>query len=402
MPPGWRKCLDGSERAPRRIVQMLAGDGRGGADQVALSLGEGLRRRGHEVVFAVSADFLRHQDVKAFPVWEIERFRGLSLRAVRDVVRRARRSDLILTHDSGARHFALLAKLLGLAPPLWFFRHCISGTSAWGGTQLHRLLVREQIAVSRAVAQSLRRGGFPAARVHCLQAGRDLSAFEQPDPEAVARQRRILLGDADTGKERLWTIGMVARFSWFPAWRPDYPDAKGYDVLFRALARCDVPFRVLICGPEGVRDQEALRRMATHYGLDAGRLVFAGFQTDLAPLYPLMDLLVLPSRQEGLGLALVEAMAAGTPVLASRSGGIVEVVEEGHNGLLFPEGDAAALAQALLRLIREPALRHHLAAGGRRSSRENFTLSAMLDGFETLMAARLPLRAGAAPGLPRP
>jgi glycosyltransferase involved in cell wall biosynthesis len=79
-----------------------------------------------------------------------------------------------------------------------------------------------------------------------------------------------------------------------------------------------------------------------------------------------LDVLVLPSAYEEMGSVLTEAMAAGLPVVASDVGGIPEVVRHGETGLLVPPGDVAALAAALDRLVADPGLREHLAAGARR------------------------------------
>lgn len=390
-------CFDGSSASPpsRRVVQLISGDGRGGADQVALRLGRGLREREHEVVFAVPPRFHEFRDLHAegFAVLDIARFRGFPLATLTAFNRHVADADLVLTHDSGARHFALMAKLLGLKPPVWFMRHCISGTSRWGGTQLHRLLVQHHIAVSDVVADSLARSGLPARQISRIYGGADLSAFAHPDPAGVERMRATLLGAQERSGaegERPLVLGMVARFSRYPAWRPDLPDFKGYDVLFRALAGAAFPYRVLVCGPENRRDQDALREMSAHYGVDPGWLVFAGFQPDMTLLYPLMDINVLPSRREGLGLAVIEGMAAGMPVIASRSGGIVEIVRDGRDGLLFPEGDARVLGELINGLAADTGLRSRLGMAGRTRVMAEFDAAVMVDRFEALMFRVLP------------
>jgi L-malate glycosyltransferase len=90
------------------------------------------------------------------------------------------------------------------------------------------------------------------------------------------------------------------------------------------------------------------------------------------------DVLVLPSRQEGLSNALLEAMAAGLPVIASRVGGNVELVRDGHTGLLFPAGDPQALARALLALQRDPTLRVRLGREARAWVDERFSVQRMV------------------------
>ena len=87
-----------------------------------------------------------------------------------------------------------------------------------------------------------------------------------------------------------------------------------------------------------------------------------------------MDVFVLPSYSEGVSLALLEAMAAGLPVIASRVGGLPEVVTDGENGLLVPPRDADALAAALTRLLADPSLARQLGENARGYVREHFSL----------------------------
>lgn len=94
------------------------------------------------------------------------------------------------------------------------------------------------------------------------------------------------------------------------------------------------------------------------------------------------EVLVLPSEAEGFGLVLVEAMAAGVPVVASRAPGIVDVVEHGKTGLLFPVGDSAALARCVLRLADDRGLRRALVAAGRETVRRRYAWPAVLDQYE--------------------
>ncbi len=362
---------------PLHVVQVLSGDGRGGADRVALALGRALRALGHRLDYVVKPAFLRYHDLAPRAVLPYPQ--GLEgLRAFKHAVRDA---DVVLTHDSGSRHLGLSAKLLGMRPPLWFMRHCISGTSRWGGVQLHRWLVARQIAVSAAVAQSLR-ASYPASRVHLIHAGIDLSPLTHPDPETVARLRAQWL--ADRRADEL-VLGMVARFAVHPQWSPAQIDLKGYDVLFAALAKIHFPYRVLILGPRDAADHAALRQMAAYHGADPARLSFVGFVSEIAPYYHLMDINVLPSRGEGLGLGAIEGMAAGVATVVSASGGLREVVRTEETGLSFPEGDAEALAACLMRLRADEKLRHALGRRGQADVLARFSIERMAGAFVDLL-----------------
>ena len=105
--------------------------------------------------------------------------------------------------------------------------------------------------------------------------------------------------------------------------------------------------------------------MAADLGL-AGRVHFLGQRDDIPDLLAALDIFVLPSHSEGVSLALLEAMAAGLPVIATAVGGLPEVVTDGVNGLLIPPQDPEALAQALARLLDDPALAKKLGENARQ------------------------------------
>ncbi|MGD9889598.1 MAG: glycosyltransferase family 4 protein [Halothiobacillaceae bacterium] len=361
-------------------MQVIAGDGRGGADRVALALGKALRALGHRVSYVVRPSFLLNHnlhamgyDVVTYPEKASER---------RDFMRAARKVDVLLTHDSGSRHLALRAKLFGMQTPVWFMRHCISGTSRFGGTLLHRLLVARQLAISDVVTQSLLDAGYPAARVHRLYGSVDLTPFLHPDEQTVKTVRQRWL--SDVGVDVL-IIGIVARFNIYAGWTPQKIDLKGYDTLFAALSKFNRPYRVLVVGPRDAQDHDALRQMAAHYGADPQNLIFLGFVQDMAPIYKLMQVNVLPSRNEGLGLSVIEGMAAGVASIASRSGGLIEIVRDEENGLSFDVDDANALAHCLNRLADDHELRTLLARNGQSDVLERFDVRSLAHSVLDLM-----------------
>jgi glycosyltransferase involved in cell wall biosynthesis len=118
-------------------------------------------------------------------------------------------------------------------------------------------------------------------------------------------------------------------------------------------------------------------------GLGA-KVQLLGERRDVAVILALSDLFVLPSRWEGMPNAVLEAMAAGLPVLATRVDGTLDVVRDGETGILVPPGDDRALAAALLAIGRDPARRRSLGAAGRRRTEEAFSIDRFVDGFERL------------------
>lgn len=158
--------------------------------------------------------------------------------------------------------------------------------------------------------------------------------------------------------------------------------------LIRAVADCrrrgTSLFLLLLGEGELRRDLEVL---ASELGIaDASR--FLGWQPDVAPFIDACDLFCLPSRNEGMGKVLVEAMALGKPIVASDIGGIPDLVHPGVNGLLVPPGDPSALSHAIDRLARDPVERLRMGEAGRRISRD-YSVEAMIKFIDELYSKLL-------------
>ena len=149
---------------------------------------------------------------------------------------------------------------------------------------------------------------------------------------------------------------------------------KGLGHLLQATARLpDVQVVIAGEGPE----REALEAQARALGIH-DRVSFPGFRADTAALLAEADVVVLPSLKEGLPLAVLEAMAAGRPVVATAIGGTTEAVVHGETGLLVPPGDPPALAHALGTILADPALAARLGAGGRERVARSFSAERMV------------------------
>jgi 2-deoxystreptamine N-acetyl-D-glucosaminyltransferase/2-deoxystreptamine glucosyltransferase len=160
-------------------------------------------------------------------------------------------------------------------------------------------------------------------------------------------------------------------------------EQKGITHLVRALAamRHRASLDVVGEGP----DAPALRSLATDLGVeDRVRWLPSVHQEDLPALYRRATALVLPSREEGLGLVAVEAHLSGTPVVGSDSGGIPDVVRDGQTGLLVPQGDPQALARALDALLDRPDRGAAWGEAGRREALERFTPAAVAARYAAL------------------
>lgn len=165
-------------------------------------------------------------------------------------------------------------------------------------------------------------------------------------------------------------IGAVGRLS---------PE-KGFDVAIRALR--DVPEATLVIVGGG-SEQAGLEELAREVGV-AERLELIGWSDEPRRYLAGFDAFVLPSRQEGFPLAVVEAMLAGVPVVAADVGSVGEAVVDGETGLLAPAGDAQAFAERLRRLLSEPELARQLGENGRGRAQALFTAEAMARAFDAL------------------
>jgi glycosyltransferase involved in cell wall biosynthesis len=158
---------------------------------------------------------------------------------------------------------------------------------------------------------------------------------------------------------------------------------KGVRHLLRAMARVcrRRPEVRLVCVGKG-RLEATLKKDAQRLGIRE-KVLFLGWRGDVEIILPAVDILVLPSLNEGMGRVLVEAMAAGRPVVASDVGGIPDLVRNGENGLLVPPGDVPALANAILALLDNPESARQMGERGRTVCR-NFSLEAMIEKIERL------------------
>jgi len=161
-------------------------------------------------------------------------------------------------------------------------------------------------------------------------------------------------------------------------------EQKGHRYLLAALPELsrEIPDLTVLLVGEG-RVGEALARQAGELGV-ADRVRFLGTRRDLPLLFRAMDLFVQPSLWEGLPLALLMAMGAGLPVVATRVSGVLEVIEEGVNGLAAPPGDSRALAGAVLELYRRPEHRVRLGTAARATVAHKYSQEAMLRRLEHL------------------
>lgn len=221
--------------------------------------------------------------------------------------------------------------------------------------------------VSAAQAVKVRRAGVPPERVTVIRNAIDAVA-RAPDPIDQHRLREFFA----TPPERI--VGAAGRLS---------PE-KGFDQLVEAAAivrRTDPGVGFVVFGDGPLR--AALTQQIAGRGLQ-DRFILAGFHTDLEAFLPHLHLLTLPSYTEGLPVIVLEALAAGTPVVATAVGGTPEVIEDGVSGYLVPAGDPAALARRIRDVLRDDDRRRELGRRGRARVQSEFSLEVQSAAYQRL------------------
>ena len=236
---------------------------------------------------------------------------------------------------------------------------------------LDRVVLRKMdrvVCVSHGQAAKVRRAGVAPQRIVVIPCAVQAERFEAPDPEYRERLRGWFTGSPGR------IIGAAGRLS---------PE-KGFADLVEAAAlatHADPTLRFILFGDGHLRP-DLERRIAAH-GLQQ-QFVLAGFRTDLDRFLPHLDLLVLPSYTEGLPNIVLEAFAAGVPVVATAVGGTPEAVEDGGNGYLVPPGDPPALAQRILDALSNEPRRQALAQRGRDRVLNEFSFENLSASYERL------------------
>ncbi|WP_437289416.1 glycosyltransferase family 4 protein [Sorangium sp. So ce406] len=359
----------------------------GGMEHFVLRLAEAQRRHGHDAsILALRGgpleDLARQ---RALPLTVLRG--GLAARAAHTALAFARRRPHIIhAHNPTSLHYATVGKLLTRAR-LVFTDHAqtrgiirVPSRFEWRETDAVVGCSQDTADKSGAVGVasniSVIHNGIditPARRAReevRAELGFDAGAATAPaaSPEAAASAPAAASGGAFLGI-------MPAAF---------HP-VKGHDVLLRALARLrdrGVAVTVLIVGDGDERDR--IHGLARELGIHGKEARFLGFRKDVPDLLVAADFFVLPSRDEGLPLAVLEAMARRLPVVVTPVGGVPEVVRNEEHGLLVPVDAPDALADAIERLARDPALGRRLGEAGHVRVRDDFSFEKMTRKYEQL------------------
>lgn len=358
------------DRAKPHILFIIDGFPKalGGGERVVLRLAKALPQYGFRasiLTFSYHPESAFHLADAPCPVYLLELGKAVGLRSARaawELRRFIRRQHVELVQtffESSDLWGGLVTRLLSPAKLVWSRRDMgiLRGKKHTTAYRSLRRLPHAVVAVSQKVAGHVRSvDGVPPQRVHVVYNGLDLNTA------ALARRAGA------AGAPVITTVGNIRR-------------VKGHDLLLRAAPAVLSAFpqaTFSIAGEVLEPDYfSELKRLAVDLGIE-DHVQFVGKITDLPAHFTTADLFVLPSRSEGFSNALIEAMAAGLPSIATDVGGNAEAIESGKNGLIVPPEDVSALQDAILATLQNPEFAAELSIAGRHSVEQRFTTDAML------------------------
>lgn len=217
------------------------------------------------------------------------------------------------------------------------------------------------VAISRKIKEVLMEDGIPKERIFVVHSGINTKRFEDS-----TREHLISEFDIKSNEQVVINVAHLAGH-------------KGQKYLVKAIpdVLAELPsVRFFIVG--GGELKEELKVLAESLGLGE-KLIFTGFRQDVGAFYNIADLFVMSSVQEGLGTAVLDALALGKPVVATKSGGIPEIIQDGETGLMVPPADPKTLSKRIIQMLTDNELANRVAKKGQIMVNEKFTVSAMVD-----------------------
>lgn len=345
-----------------RIILANENRGWGGAEEHTLRLAEGLAARGHDVLLVASPGSVLADavDGSRIAIRRVRMRNDVDLLAVGALAALIRGHHADVVHTIGARDHLLasMAARLTRIPVIKAEHTYLADTSSGLCLRAYRYWTDRVVCVCDAMRGHLNGLGIPDGRIETITNGLDTDHYT-----GATRERN--------GAP---VIAVVA--SCIPG--------KGHGILVRTitLLTARYPDLRVVCAGGGPL-KEHLIAVASAAGA-AQHFTWLGHVDDVRPVLASADMLVHPSLSEALPYAIMEAMAAGLPVVAAEVGGVAELVVDGVTGLLVRPGDEQGLAAAVSRMLDDQLLRRSAGEAGRRRVMERFTMDRMVSDYERL------------------
>jgi L-malate glycosyltransferase len=353
-------------------MQVLHQGGGAGSVTSTLHLSLGLARAGFQVRFVCPPNSevetqAREGGLEVHPV-ALEAGRRRANAARLDALLSHHPVDLINSQSARDREALTWLALTGrLRVPLVVTRRQMPRTFPLENWLVSRMAARV-VAVSRAVGDALVGRGTPRRKLAVIPNGLVTGRVDSPLPAGAVDDWRRRVGWDPSHR----TVGIVSR-------------PKDQEVVLRALERVRAPVRLVLAGvdPASRLGREAVKVPARH------GVVCVPFSPQVRGLYELLELVLLPSRIEGLSQSLLEAMALGKPVIASAAAGNLDLISDGVDGRLVKPGDSTAWARAIDQLLGDAAESARLGAAARHTARVTFSLERTVERTASLYQSLL-------------
>lgn len=359
------------------VAHVCTARGWRGGEQQALNLACGMQARGLKalVIAQPASPMAERARAAGLPVRELA-YRGeWDLWAAWKLSRilKAEQAVLAHAHDGHAVMLAGLSSKLAGIPALCTRRVDFALRGAWK----YRRWMKRIICISGAIRNICADGGLPAERMPVVLSGIDIARIR--DAKADIPALRAGFGEMAKDEKKLFVLNVAS-----------LTDHKGQKYLIDAMPYVlrKVPNAKLLIAGVGELEFE-LKAQANELALDKDVLEFTGFREDVPALLHMCDLFVMSSHLEGLCTSAMDAMAAGKAVVATRAGGLPEVVKDGQTGVLVPAREPQALAEAIVDLLHDHKKRERMGQRGQEVASLHFGFDRMVEGTLQVYAEML-------------
>lgn len=363
-------------RRPIRVMHLIEDLENGGAERLVVNLVQALdTEKFRAAVGCLTRKGRMAAEVEraGIPLHAMHKRPGVDFSLLVRLVRcmRRQRIDIVHCHVFTANLWGRIAAMLAGVPVLITHEHSSFTLDSSTRLRLERVLIRrtaKAITVSENLRQAfIEHGELPADRFETIHNG----LRDQPAPSATRVEQIRHELQLDRFKQIVGTVGRLE-------WRKNYP------LLLEAFAGVlphhpEVGLLIVGSGPEAQRLEHKVRELRL-----SGNVVFAGHRSEVPALLAQMDVFCMSSLTEGISIAMLEAMAAGLPVVATQVGGNAEIIPDERFGLLVPSQNAGALGGALSRLLNQRELRREIGEHARKRVRQHFSERQMVRRLEEL------------------